>query len=169
MLPQSVSRNHPNAPGVFSCAVDGHPAQRPAALRWFASLTAIAGAAPEDLIVFNGGEGSSDVFDYLRAQGVTVQAIPPSGLRLPLGDTIAGAVALAAMEVRGVAVLTPTDVVLLEDPRSMALPPRSVALLAQRAQTCPAGAPPALVASSTQLTSPASGYASLALRIHAAV
>ena len=44
-----------------------------------------------------------------------------------------------------------------------------VALLAQRAQTCPAGAPPALVASATQLTSPASGYASLALRIHAAV
>lgn len=123
-----MTGDHPNIPGVFSCVVDRSPDAQLAALRWFVSLTIIAGVRPEDLALCTVGDGQSDVLDYLRAQGVVVRPLPPVASCPPYCDPIAGALSLAATGVRSLAVLTATDVVILEDPRTIAIPPRSVAL-----------------------------------------
>jgi SAM-dependent methyltransferase len=159
VLVEPMSSDHLGTSGVFSCVIDGRPDAQLAALRWFVSLTTIAGVPAENLVLFTVGESASDVLGYLRTRGVAVRAVPPFDSRSPSCDRIAGALSLAATEVKGLAVLTATDVVVLEDPRSIPIPPRSVGLAAGRAACLPVDAPPDLLAAA-ELTPPAFAPAS---------
>ena len=107
--------------GLFSCVVDEHPRFHLDALRWFASLTKLAGVSPTDLVVHVVGTGSSEVLDYLRSQDVTVCRVEGFDRRSPHCNKIAGALALADEVIDGMAVLCDTDLVLLEDPRPISL------------------------------------------------
>jgi len=149
-----MSSDHPGTPGVFSCVIDQRPDAQLAALRWFVSLTTIAGVPGENLVLFTVGDGSSDVLNYLRAQGVTVRPVPPFESRSPSCDRIAGALSLAATGVQGLAVLTATDVVILEDPRSIPIPPGSVGLTRGHVPSLPVDMPADLLAAAA-LTPPA--------------
>jgi len=151
-----MPRDHLDIPGVFSCVIDRRPDAQLAALRWFVSLTTIAGVPGENLVLFAVGDGPSDVLDYLRAQGVTVRPVPPFESRSPYCDRIAGALSLAATGVQGLAVLTATDVVILEDPRSIPIPPGSVGLT-RGCAPLPADTPADLLAAA-ELTAPASTH-----------
>jgi 2-polyprenyl-3-methyl-5-hydroxy-6-metoxy-1,4-benzoquinol methylase len=141
-----VPGDGPDAPGVFSCVADSSPDAQLAALRWFSSLTAIAGVRSEDLVLFTVGDGAPDVLDYLRAHGVTVRPVAPSASRPRSCDRIAAALSLAATGVKGLAVLTAVDAVILEDPRSVPIPAGSVGLASGGAPALPAGVPADLVA-----------------------
>jgi Methyltransferase domain len=107
--------------------VDEHPRFHLDALRWFASLTKLAGVSPTDLVVHVVGTGSSEVLDYLRSQGVTVCRVEGFDPRSPHCNKIAGALRLADQVIDGMAVLCDTDVALLEDPRPMSLEPGAIA------------------------------------------
>ncbi len=113
--------------GHISCVVDEHPRFHLDALRWFASLTKLAGVSPTDLVVHVVGTGSSDVLDYLGSQGVTVCPVEGFDPRSPHCNKIAGALRLADQVIDGMAVLCDTDMVLLEDPRPMSLEPGAIA------------------------------------------
>lgn len=111
------------AGGVFTCVVDADPRFHLDALRWYASLHGVLGVAPDDLVVHAVGGTDSDALRFLRTQGVAVVAIEPFDARSPHCNKISGALALAARGVDGLAVLTDTDIAVLEDPRRLDIAP----------------------------------------------
>jgi 2-polyprenyl-3-methyl-5-hydroxy-6-metoxy-1,4-benzoquinol methylase len=113
-------------PGFFSCVVDDHPRFHLDALRWLASLTAVAGVDPTRLVVHVVGNTDSDAMDTLRAEGVAVHPVAAFDPRSPHCNKISGALRLAAEGVDGTAVLCDTDVAVVEDPRTLALPAGSI-------------------------------------------
>jgi hypothetical protein len=117
----------PRPTGKFSCVVESHPRFHLDALRWYAALTRVAGVQPTDLVVHAVGGCRSDVLSYLHAQGVTMRDVEPFDDRSPHCNKISGALDLALTGVEGLAVITDTDVVVLEDPRHLSIPNRSVA------------------------------------------
>ncbi|MBV8199782.1 MAG: class I SAM-dependent methyltransferase [Acidobacteria bacterium] len=121
-------RREATAAGTFSCVIDTHPRFHLDALRWFASLTRLAGVAPADLVVHTVGPAQSDVLDYLRARGVTVREIQLFDSRSLHCNKIAGALRLAAERQRGQAVLTDSDVVMFDDPRRIQVPAGKVGM-----------------------------------------
>lgn len=115
--------------GVFSCVVDANPRFHVEALRWYATLTRSAGVRAEDLIVHSVSPSSSSiVLDYLRRRGVQVEPVAVFDARSPHCNKIGGALALAARGIEGLAVLTDTDVVVLDDPRGLPIPQGHVGL-----------------------------------------
>ena len=112
--------------GTFSCVVDEHPRFHLDALRWFVSLTTIAGVDPRDLVVHVVGSDNSDALVHLRSRGVTVRSIDRFDSRSPHCNKVAGALRLAEEQTEGLVVLCDTDVAVLEDPRALALPPGSI-------------------------------------------
>jgi hypothetical protein len=84
--------------------------------------------SPEDIVVHAVSGTKSDVLDYLSAQGVVVENVEPFDPRSPHCNKIAGAISLGNRGVTGVAVLTDTDVVILEDPRVIELGASTVGL-----------------------------------------
>jgi SAM-dependent methyltransferase len=112
--------------GVFSCVVDQHPRFHLEALRWFASLTTLAGVDPSDLVVNVVGSATSDALDHLRSRGVTIRPVDGFDQRSPHCNKVAGALRLAEDRLDGLVVLCDTDVAVLEDPRTLAIPPGSI-------------------------------------------
>jgi SAM-dependent methyltransferase len=112
--------------GVFACVVDEDPRFHLEALRWFASLTSIAGVDPHDLVIHVVGADSTDALRYLRSRGVTVRPVDPFDSKSPHCNKIAGALRLVDERTDGMVVLCDTDIVVLEDPRALALPPGSI-------------------------------------------
>src|SRR5580693_10208728 len=55
----------PTAAGKFSCVIDSHPRFHLDALRWFSSLTRLAGVDAADLVVHAVGPARTDVLTYL--------------------------------------------------------------------------------------------------------
>ena len=106
--------------------VDDDPRFHLEALRWFTTLTEVAGVEPADLVVHAVGTGRSEVLGYLGSRGVTVETVERFDPRSPHCNKISGALRLAEGPVAGTAVLCDTDVVVLEDPRSLALPPGAI-------------------------------------------
>src|SRR3984885_1947058 len=127
-LPESASGqlDAASGTGTFSCVVDEHPRFHLEALRWFASLTALAGVHPRDLVVYVVGRDTSDALDFLRSRGVTVRSVQPFDPRSPPCNKVASALQIAAEKAGGIVVLCDTDVAVLEDPRRLALPERSI-------------------------------------------
>ena len=113
--------------GVFSCVVDSDPRFHFEALRWYATLRRVAAVQAHDMVVNAVGGTDSDILNFLRSQGVTVEAIEPFAERWPWCNKISGAIRLAERGVEGSAVLTDTDFVVLEDPRRLNIPPGAVA------------------------------------------
>ncbi len=107
--------------GVFSCVVDANPRFHLEVLRWYATLSRTCGVSPEDMVVHAVSGTNSDALDYLRSLGVVIENVEPFDRRSPHCNKIAGAIALADRGMAGVAVLTDTDVVILEDPRAIEL------------------------------------------------
>jgi SAM-dependent methyltransferase len=112
--------------GTFSCVVDEHPRFHLEALRWFGALTTIAGVDPRDLVVHVVGPDTSDALVQLRSRGVTVRSIDPFDPRSPHCNKVAGALKMAEEQTDGLVVLCDTDVAVLEDPRTLVLPPNSI-------------------------------------------
>jgi SAM-dependent methyltransferase len=112
--------------GTFSCVVDEHPRFHLDALRWFASLTTIAGVDPRDLVIHVVGSDTSDALVHLRSRGVTVRSIDRFDPRSPHCNKVAGALRLVDEQTEGLVVLCDTDVAVLEDPRTLVLPPGSI-------------------------------------------
>ena len=112
--------------GTFSCVVDEHPRFHLDALRWFISLTTIAGVDPRDLVVHVVGSDTSDALLHLRSCGVTVRSVDPFDPRSPHCNKVAGALRLAEEQTEGLVVLCDTDIAVLEDPRILVLPPGSI-------------------------------------------
>lgn len=112
--------------GIISCVVDRHPRFHLEALRWFACLTTVAGVDPRDLVVNVVGPDTSDALEYLRRHGVTVRPVVGFDPRSPHCNKIAGALSLAEMGVTGLAVLSDSDVAILEDPRTLDIPDGSI-------------------------------------------
>ena len=113
--------------GCFACVVDEDRRFHLDALRWYASLTAVAGAAPDDLFVHAVAGTSSDVLAFVGSKGVTVHSVEPFDARSPHCNKISGALRMAEAGIEGLVVLCDTDVAVLEDPRSLELPRRAVA------------------------------------------
>jgi SAM-dependent methyltransferase len=114
--------------GIVSCVLDASPRFYMEALRWFAGLTELAGVEARDLRVGVVGNLRTDVVDYLRSRDVVVSKVPAFDDRSPHCNKIANALALAAQEPSGPCVLTDSDVVFLEDPRSLEIPDGHVAM-----------------------------------------
>jgi hypothetical protein len=106
--------------------VDDHPRFHLDALRWFTTLTAVAGVATGDLVVNVVGSGSSEALDRLRDQGVEIRTVDRFDPRSPHCNKISGALRLSEEPTDGMVVLCDTDVVVLEDPRGIALPPGTI-------------------------------------------
>jgi hypothetical protein len=113
--------------GRFSCVVDQHPRFHLDALRWFASLTEVAGVDPSHLVVHAVGTTRSEVLDVLQDAGVEVRGVEPFDRRSPHCNKIAGALRMAEDGVRGPVVLCDTDTAFLEDPRRDGSPATTVA------------------------------------------
>ena len=107
--------------GTFSCVIDEDPRFHLEALRWYASLTSVAGVDPSDLVVHVVGPTDSDALAVLVAHGVRVRPIEAYDVRSPHCNKVAGALALASAGVDGLAVLTDADTVFCEDPRALDL------------------------------------------------
>jgi 2-polyprenyl-3-methyl-5-hydroxy-6-metoxy-1,4-benzoquinol methylase len=116
------------AAGTFACVVDSPARFHLDALRWYASLTRVVGVRPTDLVVHAVAGCRSDVLDYLEEEGVAVRDVPAFDRRSPHCNKISGALDLAVAGVDGLAVITDTDVVVLEDPRPLPVPDRAVAM-----------------------------------------
>jgi len=116
-----------SAVGLISCVVDEPPRFHSEVLRWYASLNRIAGVDAKDLIVHVVGSTDTVQLDYLRSQGVAVKNVEPFDTRHPHCNKISGALALIPFEFEGLVALTDTDVALLEDPRTLAVPPGRLA------------------------------------------
>ena len=115
--------------GVIQCVLDVHPRFYLEALRWYASATEIAGIDPHDLRVKIVGQPRADVADFLRERGVCVQAVEEFDTRsLGYTNKISGALRLCRERFDGVAVLGDADLLICEDPRSIALPADSVGM-----------------------------------------
>ena len=112
--------------GRFTCVVDEHPRFHLDALRWYAALTRVAGVTARDLVVHAVGGTSSEVLEFLKSQGVTVRRVDRFDVRSPHCNKISGALRLAEDTIDGLAVLCDTDVVVLEDPRQIDLPPQAI-------------------------------------------
>ncbi len=123
----SVANDNRLAGAIFSCVVDEHPRFHLDALRWFASLTTIAGVDPRDLVIHVVGTDGSDALTYLRSRGVTVRAVEAFDPRSPHCNKVAGALRLAREGLGRPVVLCDTDIVVLEDPRTIDIPPGSIA------------------------------------------
>ena len=104
--------------GTIACVVDEDPRFHLEALRWYASLTEVAGVCPTDLLVHVVGRDDTDALDLLRSRGVTIRRLRPFDPRSPHCNKISGALSLAEEGVEGIAVLTDTDIVVCEDPRA---------------------------------------------------
>ena len=75
------------------------------------------------MVVHAVGGTDSEVLNFLRCQGVAVDAIEPFDERPPPHcNKISGAIRLAERGVEGFAVLTDTDIAVLEDPRRLEVP-----------------------------------------------
>ena len=118
----------PDASGIVSCVVDDDPRLHLEALRWYATLTGLAGVDAADLVVHAVGNSDSDALDVLRARGVSVCGIERFDERSPHCNKIAGALALAGTLDGVPAVLTDADVVFCDDPRTVAVAAGGVAL-----------------------------------------
>jgi SAM-dependent methyltransferase len=114
------------AQAIFSCVVDDHPRFHLDALRWFASLTAIAGVDPRDLLVHVVGADGSDALTYLRSRGVTMHAVDAFDPRSPHCNKVAGALRRVREGLGRPVVLCDTDIVVLEDPRTLDIPAGSI-------------------------------------------
>src|SRR6202022_3621695 len=84
----------PGPLGLFACVVDEHPRFHLDALRWFATLTAVAGVDPTELVVHVVGPESSDALDYLKSQGVAIRTVDRFDHRSPHCNKISGALRL---------------------------------------------------------------------------
>jgi SAM-dependent methyltransferase len=128
--PDEVGDHTPSAavPGIVACVVDDDPRLHLEALRWFATLTGLAGVDPSDLVVHAVGPTDSDALDLLRSKGVSIRGIELFDERSPHCNKIAGALSLAATAGAVPAVLSDADVVFCDDPRSVAVGPGAVAL-----------------------------------------
>jgi len=113
--------------GVFSCVVDAHPRFHLDALRWFASLTQVAGVPADQLVVHVVGSGASDALEVLVRAGVEMRPVDVFDARSPHCNKIAGALRLAEEGVEGTAVLCDTDIAVIEDPRPLAVPGNGLA------------------------------------------
>ena len=134
MTPAASSREDPATGdgrrqplGRFTCVVDDQPRFHLDALRWFTSLTAVAGVDPSDLVVHVVGNESTDALDYLRGRGVTVRPVERFDPRSPHCNKISGALRLADEGPEGMVVLCDTDVVIIEDPRPIEIPAGAIA------------------------------------------
>jgi hypothetical protein len=107
--------------------VDEHPRFHLDALRWFASLTEMAGVAPSDLVVHAVGNDESDVLKFLRDAGVFVRRVDRFDARSPHCNKISGALRLAEQPFDGLAVLCDTDIAVMDDPRRLDVAPGTVA------------------------------------------
>jgi hypothetical protein len=116
------AHGHRSSSGVFSCVVDANPRFHSDALRWYATLRNIALVPANDMVVHAVGGTDSDALRFLRSQGVAVEAIRPFDERSPWCNKISGAIHLGERGVEGLAVLTDTDVLVLEDPRRLHIP-----------------------------------------------
>lgn len=126
--PVAVQGDDLRPQGVFSCVVDADPRFHLDALRWYATLSRIVGVDPADMVVHAVEGARSDVLAFLEASGVAIVDVPAFDARSPHCNKISGALALAESGVEGLAVLSDTDVVLLEDPRRLALGEGSVGM-----------------------------------------
>jgi hypothetical protein len=124
---QTGNRARPGTAGCFSCVVDENPRFHLEAIRWYATLTTLAGVAPGDLVVHVVGDERSDALNDLRRRGVTIRPVPAFDPRSPHCNKISGAQDLADDPPEGLAVLCDTDIVVLDDPRSIDVPADSVA------------------------------------------
>jgi hypothetical protein len=115
------------AGGVVSCVVDADPRFHLEALRWYVGLNRIAGVDPGHLVVHVVGPDSSPQLDFLSGEGVTVRSVEQFDARHPPCNKISGALALAGSRTDGLVILTDSDVAILEDPRTLAVSPDSVA------------------------------------------
>jgi SAM-dependent methyltransferase len=114
--------------GTIACVVDEDPRFHLDALRWYASLTGVAGVDPTDLVVHVVGRRDTDALDLLRSRGVTIRPVQPFDSRSPHCNKISGALSLAEEGVEGIAVLTDSDIVVCEDPRAHPVGPDAVAM-----------------------------------------
>ncbi len=123
-----MSAAHPVASteGRFTCVVDDHPRFHLDALRWYASLTEVAGVAATDLVVHTVGDHSSDILDFLKRAGVCVRTVDRFDPRSPHCNKISGALRLAEDKVHGLVVLCDSDIAVMEDPRRIDLTPDAV-------------------------------------------
>jgi len=118
----------PHPSGVVSCVVDDDPRFHLEALRWYATLTGLAGVDAGDLVVHAVGNSVSDALDVLRARGVSVRDIEKFDERSPHCNKIAGALALAGALDGVPVVLTDADIVFCDDPRTVVVTSGGVAL-----------------------------------------
>ena len=102
---------------MFSCVVDADRRFQLEVLRWYATLDRVVGVDPADLVVHAVGGSETDVLGYLRDRGVSVVDVESFDERSPHCNKISGALSLARHGVDGVAVLTDTDVAVVEDAR----------------------------------------------------
>jgi hypothetical protein len=116
------------AAGLFSCVVDTHPRFHLDALRWFASLTRLAGVDPKDLVVNAISPAQSEVLKYLQSQSVAVREIQPFDASSPHCNKISVALCLSTEKRPGLFVLTDSDVVVFEDPRRLRVPQGKVGM-----------------------------------------
>ena len=134
-LPRGASRTHPltagrrpDPTGCFSCVVDDHPRFHLDAIRWFTTLTVVAGVDPHD-----SGRPRRSVGRPRMPSTICRVTASPSGRstafdpRSPHCNKISGALRLAEDRPDGIVVLCDTDVVVLDDPRGLAVPADAVA------------------------------------------
>jgi hypothetical protein len=114
--------------GVYACVVDVDPRFHLDAVRWYASLTRIAGVDPADLIVHAVEGADSAALTWLEAQGVSIRPVELFDPRARYCNKISGALSLAAAGVEGMAVLTDADVAICEDLRSLRVAPAALAI-----------------------------------------
>jgi SAM-dependent methyltransferase len=117
--------------GVVSCVLDTHPRFHLEALRWYATLRRFAGVDSSSLVLHVVGlEARHEVPDFLRSEGVVVRPVAPFDPRSPHCNKIAGALSLARQPPCGdeTCVLTDTDLVLFDDPRTIDLPRESLGM-----------------------------------------
>jgi SAM-dependent methyltransferase len=116
------------ASGKYACVVDAHPRFHLEALRWFATLTRVAGVAAEDLVVLTVDATTSDALQYLQDTGVRIIPVDRFSERSPSSNRISGAKRVASEGYEGSVVLTDTDVVVLDDARQLPVPDGAVAM-----------------------------------------
>jgi len=112
--------------GCVACVIDDHPRFHLEALRWYACLTEVAGVDASDLVVQVVGPLVSEPLCHLERQGVTVRSIDRFDERSPHCNKIAGALRLAQDARDGVVVLSDADTAILDDPRRIERPDRSL-------------------------------------------
>jgi hypothetical protein len=106
--------------------IDNDPRFHLEALRWYACLTEVAGVDASDLVVQVVGPLASEPLCHLQRQGVTVRSIDRFDERSPHCNKIAGALRLAQDARGGVVVLSDADTAILDDPRRIERPDRSL-------------------------------------------